>query len=308
METVLHIQGDEYSQNTPLILIHAISGLALPYFALGELGRAVYGISAPVFEHGSAAPMPKSLTEVASLYVSIVRREIQPHGPYLLGGWSLGGMIAIEMAKILVAQGETISHVIMIDSMNPETFLSFRDEREHRLVAAMTYNAISRRMNGPEEPTALMMLDNDSLSRGSTSNSSSADTSRENSDGEVSSDEDEDSSDDLFYSQLRQHIYNGLRMLSTYRSTVLPGKQHWLPETDVTLVKCKVLGPLSPLLETNRRIFAEKTSKDNKSGWSEERFRHLATVPFRATHNACFDEDHADELTAIMKTILSKLD
>jgi thioesterase domain-containing protein len=217
-------------------------------------------------------------------------------------------MIAIEMAKILVAQGETISHVIMIDSMNPETFLSFRDEREHRLVAAMTYNAISRRMNGPEEPTALMMLDNDSLSRGSTSNSSSADTSRENSDGEVSSDEDEDSSDDLFYSQLRQHIYNGLRMLSTYRSTVLPGKQHWLPETDVTLVKCKVLGPLSPLLETNRRIFAEKTSKDNKSGWSEERFRHLATVPFRATHNACFDEDHADELTAIMKTILSKLD
>ena len=262
METVLHIQGDESSPDTPLILIHAISGLALPYFALGELDRTVYGISAPVFEHGSAAPTPKNLTEVASLYVSIVRREIQPHGPYLLGGWSLGGMIAIEMAKVLAAQGETTSHVIMIDSMNPETFLSFRDEREHRLVAALTYNAISRRMNGPEEPTALMMLDDDSFNRGTTSNSSSADTSRENSDGEISSDEDEDDVLDLFYLRLRQHIYNGLRMLSSYRSAALPGKQHRLPETDVTLVKCKALGHLSPLLEDNRRTFAETISKD----------------------------------------------
>lgn len=311
METVLHIQGGQGSPRTPLILIHAISGLALPYLALGELDRDIYGISAPLFEHGSASPAPRTLAEVAALYVAIVRREIQPHGPYLLGGWSLGGMIAVEMARLFVAQGEIVSHVIMIDSMNPETFLSFRDAREHRVVSAITYNAIARRMGGHKEPASMLELGDDILDRGSASSSgsSSADASGENSSADASSDEDEDSSVASFYSRMRQHIHSGLLMLSTYRSsTAAAWNRQSLAETDVTLVKCKRLGLLSPILEENRRSFAKRMNRDDRIGWKEEWFRSLATVPFLASHNACFDEENVDELTDILRTILSKLD
>lgn len=310
METVLHIQSSQSCPSTPLILIHAISGLALPYLTLGELDRDVYGISAPLFEHGSASPAPRTLTEVAALYIAIVRREIQTHGPYLLGGWSLGGMIAVEMARLLVSQGEIVSHVIMIDSMNPETFLSFRDAREHRLVAAITYNAIARRMGGHKEPATLEWED-DILDRESatSSGSSSADASGENSSADTSSDEDEDNSVSLFYSRMRQHIHSGLRMLSTYRSsTATAWNRRSLAETDVTLVKCKPLGALSPLLDDNRRSFAKRMNRDDRIGWKKEWFRSLATVPFSASHNACFDNEHVDELTDILRTVLSKLD
>lgn len=311
METVLHIQGGQGCPSTPLILIHAISGLALPYLALGELGRDVYGISAPLFEHGPAAPAPRTLGEVAALYVAIVRREIQPQGPYLLGGWSLGGMIAVEMARLFVSQGEMVSHIIMIDSMNPETFLSFRDAREHRLVAAVTYNAIARRMGGPKEPATLLELEADIFYDGgaTSSGSSSADTSGENSSADTSSDEDEDNLVSSFYSRIRQHVHSGLRMLSAYRpSSAAIWNRRSLAETDVTLVKCKVLGAHSPLLDENRRSFAQRMSRDDRIGWKDEWFRSLATVPFPASHNACFDDEHAEELTDIMRTILSKLD
>ncbi|KAJ3499814.1 hypothetical protein NLG97_g25 [Lecanicillium saksenae] len=264
METVLHIQSGQGCPSIPLILIHAISGLALPYLALGELGRDVYGISAPLFEHGNASPMPQTLAEVAAIYVAIVRREIQPHGPYLLGGWSLGGMIAVEMARIFASRGEIVAHVIMIDSMNPEKFLPFRDAREHRLVASLTYNAIARRMSGPIEPATLGDLDSEMFDRGSTSSSgsSSADASGENSSADASSDEDDDDLVAIFYSHMRRHIQGGLRMLSAYRSsTTAASNRRGLAKMDVTLVKCKLPGALSPFLDDHRRSFAKKNEQ-----------------------------------------------
>ncbi|THC92761.1 hypothetical protein EYZ11_007753 [Aspergillus tanneri] len=303
MDTVLHIQGSPDSPRTPLILVHAVSGLALPYFALGPLGgRPVYGISAPVYEHGSKSPMPSSLAAVAALYVSIVRRDIQPKGPYLLGGWSMGGMIAIEMARILSAEGEAVSHVVMIDSLNPELYPPFYDAREHNLLATLTYNAIARRMNAPEDLTSVSLLDED-ISSSSSSNS----TSRENSDGEIDSDEDEDDIMDRFYERLRQHIHQGLRMLGTYRSTVPLSQRPSLPETDVTLIKCETLGTISPLLRESRRTFAKKIHRDGRNGWPEGRFKSLSTVPFRAMHDGCFDQEFADELTGILKRILDRV-
>ncbi|PLB49860.1 alpha/beta-hydrolase [Aspergillus steynii IBT 23096] len=308
MDTVLHIQGSPDSSLTPLILIHAISGLALPYFALGPLsyadedknlheGRPVYGISAPIYEHGSPFAAPGSLFEVAALYVSIIRREIQPKGPYLLGGWSMGGMIAVEMAAILTAEGETVQHVILIDSLNPELYPPFQDAREHHVVSTITYNAIARRMNAPEESASAPLRDEDG--------SSSSDTSRESSDGEIDS-EDEAGSMVRFYSQLRQHIHHGLRMLSSYRSAIPGGQRPLLPNTNATLIKCETLGTLSPLLRDKRRDFARKINRDATNGWSDSRFKSFATVPFSAMHDGCFDESFAGELTLILRNVLGR--
>jgi len=53
--------------------------------------------------------------EMAAHYVKEVR-SVQPRGPYFLGGYSFGGMIALEMAQQLIAQGEAPPLVILFDT------------------------------------------------------------------------------------------------------------------------------------------------------------------------------------------------
>ena len=65
-------------------------------------------------------------TEVASVsietltaeYLALIRR-IQPHGPYYLGGFSIGGVLAFEVAQRLQQAGEEIGLVIFLDTMLP---------------------------------------------------------------------------------------------------------------------------------------------------------------------------------------------
>ncbi|MCA9557515.1 MAG: hypothetical protein KC583_03020, partial [Myxococcales bacterium] len=56
--------------------------------------------------------------EMARRYLEAVR-TVQPEGPYLLGGWSLGGVVAYEMAQQLTAAGEQVGAVALIDSATP---------------------------------------------------------------------------------------------------------------------------------------------------------------------------------------------
>ncbi len=50
-----------------------------------------------------------------SYYLNEIKKQ-QPYGPYFLGGWSFGGMIAFELAKQLSEAGDQIALVIMFDS------------------------------------------------------------------------------------------------------------------------------------------------------------------------------------------------
>jgi thioesterase domain-containing protein len=56
---------------------------------------------------------------MAAEYLAAVRMT-QPVGPYSLGGWSLGGVIALEMASQLAATGEAVSLLALFDSALPE--------------------------------------------------------------------------------------------------------------------------------------------------------------------------------------------
>jgi amino acid adenylation domain-containing protein len=99
----------------PLFLVHPVGGEVLCYVPLARrLDRPVFGLQA-----GLQAPEEElALEEMADLYLRHVR-EVQPEGPYLLGGWSLGGAIAFEMARRLEASGEIVERVILIDSYAP---------------------------------------------------------------------------------------------------------------------------------------------------------------------------------------------
>jgi thioesterase domain-containing protein len=59
-----------------------------------------------------------SVYEMAAEYVAAIR-GIQPEGPYALAGWSLGGVVAHEMAVQLVAAGQTVDLLALVDTFPP---------------------------------------------------------------------------------------------------------------------------------------------------------------------------------------------
>nr|WP_275899242.1 non-ribosomal peptide synthetase [Pyxidicoccus caerfyrddinensis] len=104
------------SRRRPLFLVHGGGGALLSHAELARhLGdeRPIHGIFAPGLSGGELPPA--SMEALARLYVQQVREE-QPHGPYLLAGWSLGGVVAYEMARQLEALGEQVGLLALIDS------------------------------------------------------------------------------------------------------------------------------------------------------------------------------------------------
>ena len=63
------------------------------------------------------SPTMDKASDIAALFVSEVR-TLQPNGPYYLGGGSYGGVLALEMAQQLHAQGETVAFLAMFDTYN----------------------------------------------------------------------------------------------------------------------------------------------------------------------------------------------
>jgi thioesterase domain-containing protein len=64
--------------------------------------------------------LPNSLEAMAVEYVEAIR-SVQPKGPFVIGGWSLGGLIAYEMARQLSASGEKIHALLLLDTSIPDS-------------------------------------------------------------------------------------------------------------------------------------------------------------------------------------------
>jgi thioesterase domain-containing protein len=62
--------------------------------------------------------VPYSMEDLAARVVKMIR-EVQPEGPYFLGGWCIAGVIAYEVAQQLEAQGQQVAFLAMIDAVNP---------------------------------------------------------------------------------------------------------------------------------------------------------------------------------------------
>jgi len=105
----------------PFFCVHPGGGTVLAYVLLSRhLGpeRPFYGLQARELLDGGA-PGDDTVEAMAGRYVAAVR-EAQPAGPYLLGGWSLGGVIAYEMARQLREAGEEIELLALIDAHVPK--------------------------------------------------------------------------------------------------------------------------------------------------------------------------------------------
>ncbi|GHH94656.1 type I polyketide synthase [Streptomyces capillispiralis] len=134
---------------TPLFCVHPGAGVSWRYTGLlPHLGgdQPVHGIQAAGLD-GTTPPAPDAAAMVAH-YLDLVR-QVQPHGPYRLLGWSYGGFVAHAMACALQRDGERVELLAMLDAPQPHGTAHDPDAAE-RQVAAL----LSRVAGLPVEPGA----------------------------------------------------------------------------------------------------------------------------------------------------------
>ena len=103
----------------PLFLVHPAGGLVFPYVQLAKcLGpdQPCYGLQARGLE-GREAPHTR-IEDMAASYIEALQ-TVQTDGPYLLGGWSMGGVVAFEIAQQLHAQGKKVALLALLDARVP---------------------------------------------------------------------------------------------------------------------------------------------------------------------------------------------
>ncbi|MGB3402980.1 MAG: amino acid adenylation domain-containing protein [Microcoleaceae cyanobacterium] len=101
-------------------LIHPVGGSVLSYLNLANnLGSdiGIYGLQAQGLD-GKKPPLTR-IEDMATDYLKALR-TVQPNGSYFLGGWSMGGVIALEMAIQLQQQGEKVALLALMDSWIPK--------------------------------------------------------------------------------------------------------------------------------------------------------------------------------------------
>jgi len=63
-------------------------------------------------------PAPLQMQDLAACVVKAIR-EFQPHGPYYLGGWCMWGLLMYEVAQQIIAAGDEVALLVMIDTIYP---------------------------------------------------------------------------------------------------------------------------------------------------------------------------------------------
>jgi len=102
-------------------------GTLPPLFCVHPAGRTVHGYvhlvrnlgaDQPAFGIEDCGALDRPISQIASDHLQALR-QIQPHGPYHILGWSFGGCVAYEMALQLEQQSETVAFLGLMDTMEP---------------------------------------------------------------------------------------------------------------------------------------------------------------------------------------------
>lgn len=110
------IKLKEGKDKPSIFLIHPASGFTFCYVELAKYlpeNCSCYALQDPSFESG--AMTFNTIEEMAANYLLQIKK-IQPTGPYLLSGFSYGGNVVFEIARLLETNGDNIQNIIIIDS------------------------------------------------------------------------------------------------------------------------------------------------------------------------------------------------
>ena len=109
----------------PVFLAHGLGGSVMDFFQPVrhiQTEHALYGLQAKGSD-GLEKPLDR-IEDMADFYLEAIR-EVQPRGPYALIGYSLGGLVALEMAQRLKARGEEIALLAILDAYPHMRHLAF---------------------------------------------------------------------------------------------------------------------------------------------------------------------------------------
>jgi acetoacetyl-CoA synthetase len=111
------------SEVPPIFIAHGLDGRA-SFSQLAKhirTGHAIYGIQAKGVD-GMEQPFDR-IEDMAKFYLDALV-DVQPRGPYILIGYSFGGLVALEMAQRLSEVGETVELLVLIDAYPHPRYLS----------------------------------------------------------------------------------------------------------------------------------------------------------------------------------------
>jgi thioesterase domain-containing protein len=112
----------------PSFWVHPGDGNIFCYYELfRQLGtkQPLYGLQAFGLDPDTS-PLTH-VEEMATKYIDVLR-SVYPDGPYLLGGFCTGGIIAYEMAQQIQCQGEEVPLLILLDTQPPHLYSPFEDD------------------------------------------------------------------------------------------------------------------------------------------------------------------------------------
>ena len=119
------MQIQPQGKKPPFFCVHAAGGHVLGFTALARylgVDQPFYALEAPGRD-GEQPPL-KTIEALAERYINEIL-SVEPDGPYYLGGHSMGGVVAFEMAQQLIAQGKEIALLVLIDTYCPHGTNSF---------------------------------------------------------------------------------------------------------------------------------------------------------------------------------------
>jgi thioesterase domain-containing protein/acyl carrier protein len=132
------------SEQPPIFIAHGLGGSVIDFYQVVkyiDTSRTIYGMQAKGID-GVEEPLDR-IEDMARYWLDAVK-QIQPHGPYFLIGFSLGGLVMLEVAQQLIADGDEIKLLAMLDSY-PHLSRVSRSQR-FRVWRRQTWRRLAKRL------------------------------------------------------------------------------------------------------------------------------------------------------------------
>jgi acetoacetyl-CoA synthetase len=138
------VQMKAGSDASPIFITHGLGGSVMDFYQVVkriQTGHPIYGLQARGID---GVEKPRDRIEDMARDSLDAMKKMQPRGPYALVGFSLGGLVTLEMAQQLVAAGETVALLVMLDSYPHAQYLP--SGQRARLSARLAWRRLSSKL------------------------------------------------------------------------------------------------------------------------------------------------------------------